>query len=465
MNSPTEPDDSETRGLARLLTPEGMALLDSLGPYDPDSSLSLSKSLRAQGHDPELVSAALTQSRLRAKARTKFGDFARHMVFTRDGVEQATRWSVAALHAQRFAQAGIRHVVDLGCGVGADSLALAALERTVTAVERDPVTAAAATLNLTGWPGARVVCAAAESLDLAALENGAADGVWLDPARRVTGAGGTRRVFDPEAFSPPLSFVTGLARRGLAVGAKIGPGIPHDHVPEDAEAQWISERGDVVEAVLWFNAVRRPGVARAALVLGHDAAGPGAPASEPTAETGSGTHETGSAANGDTGGGADGNGTSGGDRAASSAAELTSDSWQSPPPEGDLLGPVGRYLYEPDGAVIRAGLVTDLAERLGAHLVHPSIAYLSSDTLVRTPLARAYEVREVLPHTVKVLRRWVKEQDVGTLEIKKRGTDVTPEQLRRQLAPRGTRRATLVMTRLAEAGAERRVVLAVNPLN
>ena len=483
MNSPTTSHDAETRGLTRLLTPEGMALLDSLGPYDPASSLSLSESLRAQGHDPELVSAALTQSRLRAKARAKFGDFARHMVFTRDGVEQATRWSVAALHAQRFAQAGIEHVVDLGCGVGADSLALAALERTVTAVERDPVTAAAATLNLTGWPGARVVCADAESLDLTALENGPADGVWLDPARRVTGAGGTRRVFDPEAFSPPLSFVTGLARRGLAVGAKIGPGIPHEHVPEGAEAQWISDRGDVVEAVLWFNAVRRPDVARAALVLGHDAAGPGSastspgvgpadpgnpvPARTPESTPGSAAPSAAAEQRGTAVPGARAERTEG-DRAASSgvqAAELTSDSWQSPPPEGELLGPVGRYLYEPDGAVIRAGLVTDLAQLLRAHLVHPSIAYLSSDTLVRTPLARAYEVREVLPHTVKVLRRWVKEQDVGTLEIKKRGTDVTPEQLRRQLAPKGTRRATLVMTRLAQAGAERRVVLAVNPLH
>ena len=112
--------------------------------------------------------------------------------------------------------------------------------------------------------------------------------------------------------------------------------------------------------------------------------------------------------------------------------------------------------------MIRAGLVTDLAQRIGARLIHPAIAYLSSDTLVHTPLATAYEVREVLPHTVKTLKKWVREQDVGTLEIKKRGTDVTPEQLRKQLAPRGSQRATLVMTRLEQAGKERRVVLAVN---
>ncbi|RKQ36885.1 class I SAM-dependent methyltransferase [Kocuria tytonis] len=426
MTASTAPDDAETRGLLQLLTPEGLRLLDSLGPYDPDAALSLAESLRAQGHPPELVSAALTQSRLRSRARAKFGEFARHMVFTRHGVEQATRWTVAALHAQRFAQAGIEHVVDLGCGIGADSLALAALERTVTAVERDPVTAAVATLNLTGWPRARVLCADAQTLDLGTLDDGPVQGVWLDPARRVTGDGRTRRVFDPEAFSPPLSFVTGLAETGLAVGAKLGPGIPHEHVPSAAEAQWISDRGDVVEAVLWFNAVRRPDVVRSALVLGQ--------------------------------------GTAGGP-AASAAAELSSGSWQSPPADGALLGPVGRYLHEPDGAVIRAGLVTDLAQRVGAHLMDPSIAYLSSDTPVDTPLARSYEVREVLPHTVKVLRRWVREHDIGTLDVKKRGTDVTPEQLRRQLAPRGSQRATLVLTRVMEAGGQRRVALAVNPLD
>ncbi|WP_330445436.1 methyltransferase domain-containing protein [Kocuria rhizophila] len=424
MTPPTAPDDAEAHGLARLLTPEGRELLDSLPPYDAAASLALNETLRAQGHDPELVAAALTQSRLREKARAKFGEFAQHMVFTRDGVEQATRWSVAALHAQRFAQAGIGHVVDLGCGIGADAMALAALDRTVTAVELDPLTAAAATLNLTGWPHARVVCADARSLDLRSLEAGPAQGVWLDPARRVTGDGRTRRVFDPEAFSPPLSFVAGLAEAGLAVGAKLGPGIPHEHVPPGAEAQWISDRGDVVEAVLWFNAVRRPDVARAALVLGRGA-GP----------------------------------------AASSAVELTARTWQSPPADGALLGPVGEYLHEPDGAVIRAGLVTDLAQCLGAHLVHPSIAYLSSETPADTPLARSYAVREVLPHTVKVLRRWVREHDVGTLDVKKRGTDVTPEQLRRQLAPRGTRRATFVMTRVVDSGRERRVVLVVDPLD
>ncbi|MFC4905136.1 class I SAM-dependent methyltransferase [Kocuria oceani] len=420
----------EATDIAPLLTDEGRRLLAQIGPYDADDALAAATRLRAQGHDAELVSAVLTQARLRTRARAKFGDFAEQMLFTRAGLEQATRLRVAALHARRFADAGLAHVADLGCGIGADALALASLDRRVTAVELDETTAAVALLNLRPFPEATVLHADAASLDLDALPGGPPDGVWLDPARRETSSSGTRRIFEPEAFSPPLSFVEALAARGLPVGVKLGPGIPHEAVPAGCEAQWVSDRGDVVEAVLWFNAVARPGVRRAALVL---------------SEHGS--------------------------------TELTSPEDLDLAHADAVVGPVGSYLYEPDGAVIRAGLVTDLARRLGARLIHPRIAYLSSDELVRTPLARAYRVREVLPHTVKVLKRWVREHEVGTLEIKKRGTDVTPEQLRRQLAPKGPGRATLVLTRTdpapvpdggpgsgARAG-ERRVVLVVETVD
>ncbi|ALU40633.1 SAM-dependent methyltransferase [Kocuria flava] len=412
----------EATEIAPLLTREGMALLDSLGAYDGTGALEEVSRLRAAGHPPELVSAALTQARLRTRAREKFGDFAGRMLFTRAGLEQATRLRVAALHARRFADAGVRHVADLGCGIGADALALAALDRRVTAVERDETTAAVATVNLTPFPEAAVLHADAEDLDLAALPGGPPDGVWLDPARRTTSSSGTRRLFDPEAFSPPLSFAEALAARGLPVGVKLGPGVPHEALPPGCEAQWVSDRGDVVELVLWFGAVARPGVRRAALVLG-----------------------------------------------AHGSAELTSPRDAAPAHEDAPLGPVGTWLYEPDGAVIRAGLVADLARRTGARLVHPRIAYLSADEHVPTPFARAYRVREVLPHNVKVLRRWVREHGIGILEIKKRGTDVTPEELRRRLAPKGPHRATLVVTRTGtgEGGrdGEQRVVLVVETVD
>ncbi|WP_314302367.1 methyltransferase, partial [Kocuria palustris] len=365
----------------------------------------------------------------------KFGEFAQHMLFTQDGLEQATRLSVSALHASRYVQAGVRRVADLGCGIGADAMTLASAGLDVTAVELDETTAAVATVNLTPFPETRVVQADVQSLDLDELPGGRPEALWLDPARRET-AGASRRIFDPEAFSPPLSFVQALADSGMPVGVKMGPGLPHAAVPEGCEAQWISHRRDVVEVVLWFGALARPGIRRAALVMGEQ-----------------GHHEL-----------------------------ISSEPFPDPDDapltvsedSDDAVPPIaaGDVVWEPDGAVIRAGLVQDLGDRLGARLVHPRIAYLTASDVQdpSTPYARAYRVREVLPHTVKVLKSWVKQNRIGTLEIKKRGTDVTPEQLRRQLKPSGPNRATLIVTRLWDSDeqgrtGERRAVLVVEPMS
>ncbi|MCU1572818.1 MAG: SAM-dependent methyltransferase [Micrococcaceae bacterium] len=397
--------------IAPLLTPEGWELLASLGPYDERDAFALNESLRKAGHSPELVSAVLTQSRLRTRAEAKFGEFARQMIFTQAGLEQATRLNVAARHAQRFAAAGVESVADLGCGLGADSLALASLGLKVTAVEQDETTAACATLNLLPFPEATVVQADATQMDLTDVE-----GVWMDPARRTTTTSGTTRLFDPEAFSPPLSFARRLAAEGFPVGVKMGPGIPHSAVPQECEAQWISVEGDVVEAGLWFNALARPGVRRSALVLGPHG-----------------------------------------------AAEMTS---TTPYEEGQQdvdLGPAEGYLYEPDGAVIRAGLVADLARSLAGHLLDEHIAYICAPTLLETPFARAYRVLEVRPFHIKSLKAWVRQNRIGVLDIKKRGMSTTPEEVRRQLltgSGKGPNKATLVLTRI---GTER-VALVVEPL-
>lgn len=396
--------------LAPVLTPEGWELLNSLGPYSEAESLRLNEQLRSAGHSPEVVTAALTQSRLRAKAQTKFGPFAARMLFTPAGLEQSTRLSVAARHAQRYVTAGLRRVADLGCGIGADSMALATLERDVTAVELDETTAAAATMNLLPWSNATVLNADASTVDLTEY-----DGVWLDPARRTTSSSGTTRLFDPEAFSPPLSFVESLADTGMPVGVKLGPGIPHDAIPANCEAQWVSVDGDVAEVVLWFNTLGRENVRRSALLIGADG-----------------------------------------------ATELTSNSDFGN--DDDVpLGPVEGYLYEPDGAVIRTGLVADVARQIGGHLVDPKIAYICAPDLVETPFAKAYRILDVMPYNVKALKAWVKANGIGVLDIKKRGTSVTPEELRKQLlagSKKSTQKATLVLTRIGED----RVAVVVDPV-
>ncbi len=410
------------RSLSLLLSPDGWALLGALPPYDERLAMVLSERLQKEGVDPVLVAAALTQSRLRAKGREKFGDFADGMLFTAAGLEQATRLTVGARHAHRYTAAGCTRVADLTCGIGGDAMALSALGLAVVAAEVDELAAAVATVNLRHFPEAEVRHVDGLALDLAPDGADRVDGVFADPARR-TAAG--RRRHDPAAYTPPLDDVLDVRHRVPALGVKVGPAIPHTAVPDDAEAQWVSVDGDVVEAGLWFGPLAPDGPGRTALVLrGEQATTLRAPeGGVPTAD----------------------------------------------------VGPPGSYLYEPDGAVIRAGLVSLVAERVHGRLLDPTIAYVTSDHLARPhgepgdtgeagpdvrALATAYRVLDVMPFGLKRLRTALRERGVGRLTIKKRGTAVVPEQLRKQLDLRGDAEATIVLTRVG--GAQQ--VLLVEPV-
>ena len=116
------------------------------------------------------------------------------------------------------------------------------------------------------------------------------------------------------------------------------------------------------------------------------------------------------------------------------------------------MRPVGRCLYEPDGAVIRAGLVTAVAAGVNGGLVDEHIAYVTSDDAFRTPFARSYEVLEELPYKEKHLKAALRARGIGRLTIKKRGVDVVPDDLRKRLSLHGEQDATIVMTRVAGKG-------------
>lgn len=406
----------DAASLTKLLSPEGWALLNALPPYDEKKAMVLATRLRSEGIDPDLAAAALTQSRLRAKARSKLGSFADGMLFTTDGVEQATRLIVAALHARRYLAAGVTKVADLTSGIGADSLAFAGVGLQVLATDVDELTAALATVNLRAFPEAEVRHTDGLSLDLAAE---GVDGIYADPARRTRGG---RRIFDPAAYAPPLDAVWALREKFPALGIKVGPGIPHHGLPADAETQWVSVDGDVVEAGLWFGPLAPDGPGRSAHVLRTD-----------------GTERT------------------------------RSRTLHAGPDDAELVpavGAVGAYLYEPDGAVVRAGLVAHAAAELGGRLVDRTIAYVTTDSPAPAPpsgtaaIATGYRVLDVMGFNLKKLKSYLRERDVGRLTVKKRGTAVTPEQLRAQLSLKGDAAATLVLTRVAG----RQHVLVVEPM-
>ncbi|WP_343243154.1 methyltransferase domain-containing protein [Streptomyces sp. SID12501] len=375
---------------AALLTPEGRALLDEVRGTEPARELAVATRLR-RAHPVELVSAALGQERLRQRAVAKFGaGDAGRMFFTPNGVEQSTRASVAAYRAGRFRELGVTSVADLCCGIGGDALALARAGIRVLAVDRDPLTAAVARANVEALGIGDLV--EVREADVTDIDTTSYDAVFVDPARR----GGRGRIFDPEAYSPPLSWAVAAARKAPLAALKIAPGVPHEAIPADAGAEWISDGGDVKEAVLWFGT--EPGVVRATLLPG------------PRVLIGRGL----------------------------------------PDPQ---VRSVGRYLYEPDGAVIRAHLVAEVAEEVGGGLVDETIAYVTADELRVAPYASAYEITDQLPFGVKKLKALLRERGVGVLTVKKRGSAVEPEELRKMVKPQGPNSATVFLTRVAGAPA------------
>lgn len=312
-----------------LFTPQAVEVLASLPPIESKANVVQNVSaLRKRGLSAEMTSVVLLQQRLRTKAAGKFGEFAARMFFTEDGLQQATRLSVAARHAARFRDAGVSHVADLGCGIGGDALALAGLGVRVTAADRDEVTAAIATYNLAPFDNAEVVHGDAETLDLTAF-----DALWFDPARRSS----SKRLSNPADWSPSLSWVFDVATRTPA-GIKLSPAIDQSILPADAECQWIDDRGDTVECVVWTGSLARPGIRRSALVLSDGE-----------------SHEL-----------------------------VSADEDSSVP-----LGAIGTFLYDPCGAVLRAQLLGKLARELDATLITDQIAYLTNDSGTESPSPNA----------------------------------------------------------------------------
>ncbi|MFI5890623.1 methyltransferase domain-containing protein [Actinoplanes sp. NPDC051513] len=376
--------------LARLRTPEGVNALATAAAVDHGDPLAAASALRSRGFAPELAAAALTQVELRRRATAKFGERAARMFFTRPGLEQATRAVVADRRAARLAAAGVRSMADLGCGLGSDAMAAASAGIDVYAVEADPLTAAIAAANVAALgldDRVEVDCADATTVRVEDY-----DAVFADPARRRAGRG---RVFDPRSYSPPWDFVAALAGRVPCTVLKLAPGIDHALLPPGAEGEWVSVDGDLVEAAFWCGPLAAA-PRRATLLPG--------------------------------------------------GAELTGSGEVRAP-----VGPVGAYVFDPDPAVVRSHLVAEFAASIGGRLADPDIAYVYADEPAETPFGRRLEITDVVHFSLKRLRALLRERGVGRLEIRKRGSALEPDQLRRDLRLSGPEAASLVLTRVAGA--------------
>ena len=222
--------------------------------------------------------------------------------------------------------------------------------------------------------------------DVRAADLAGVEAVFVDPARRH---GGKRDFRESE---PPIAWCLALTERVPAVGVKAAPGLPHELAPPGWELEFVSVGGDLKEAALWSPPLATVGRRATLLPDGHT---------------------------------------------------LVPD----PGPAVECLPP-GAYLMDPDPAVTRAGLVEELARSLGAWKLDPEIAFLSLDSPVTTPFARTLRIEESLPWNLKRLREVLRGLNVGAVDIRKRGSAVDVEDLRRRLKLTGNRRVTVALTRM-----------------
>jgi len=371
--------------LDALRSPAGEAALLEAATLAPDEAAYLKAHERLRKRYPaDLAQAAIETVLLRRKAARKFAH-PEGMFFTRDALEQATTEPLARYRAARFAGLGV--VADLCCGIGGDALALARVAH-VIAVDRDPLHLRMCGLNL----AAHGLADRATLLegDVLALTLPPIDGAFIDPDRR----GGGRRVLSVERYAPPLSALLARLPAGLPVGVKLAPGLDRDELtPHPGEVEFISFGGELREAVLWSGPLAGPRH-RATLLP--------------------------------------------------SGATLFAPKPATMPPADDPAG----FLYEPDSAVIRADLVGLLAEHLDAWPIDDGLALLSADELRPTPFARIHAVEAVLPPRPKAVREYLREHDIGRVQVRRHGVEIDVADFERQVRPEGAGFRTVMLTRV-----------------
>ncbi|GIX05187.1 MAG: hypothetical protein KatS3mg114_1056 [Planctomycetaceae bacterium] len=374
------------------------ALLETIAS-SRDNELALQDRLRSR-YPAELVRAALELVALRRRAVAKFSR-AQEMWFDRRGLEQATAEFVAIHKAQRFA-AHVAHesVWDLCCGIGGDSIGLgSSTAGELRMVDQQPVATLRACWNALAYGVSveRLVPVHRRVQDLLPDLRGA--WVHLDPDRRPTGGPRMHRLAEHD---PPYSWMRTLIDTARGGALKLGPASRLSGQFPACEIELISLFGECREATVWFGELRSTASWRATVL----------PA----------------------------------------GVSITGHPLQTRAPQSTLQA----YIYDPDPAVVRAGLVDVLAEQLGLCRLDPAEEYLTSDRLVHSAFLQTFEVLREVPADARHYRDAVRAAAWGQVEIKCRHLPIPVEQVRRRLDLTGTEAGVLLFVR--NAGKSRAVL-------
>lgn len=357
--------------------------------------------------EPDLVRRAIEIVFTRRQA-AYMGAWAEQGLFTRESIEQSSHPAVAARHAKRFQHC--RHVLEIGTGAGIDTAALAKAAKQVTTIERKENVAQMARHNLDrqGIKNVAVIIGDASQL-IPTLDLELFDGLWTDPARRDAGG---NRAYNPEDWSPPLSFVLELAIHGPR-GIKISPGTNLPALPDHITREWIGLKDECLEQTLWSGV----------------------------------------------------EGTDGSVYLADADFE-----WVPPPlqlEQSDCF-PIteleGKWLVEPHAALIRSGHLESFYAQHEMMVLDPHIAYAAARIAPQPhPLFKSFKVLDAFPFSLQLLndklaaRRWNSRS-----EIKKRGFSETTDELRRKLKllPAQDKQSSFGVVFVTRIGADHYAILA-----
>jgi len=347
--------------------------------------MSLQTALRKRFPD-DLVRAAVQLVELRKRATTKFTR-ASEMWFDRQGLEQATSEPVARHKAQRFAG----RVWDLCSGIGGDGIALAERCEEVVIVDSSPVSTLRAAWNAEVYGIAeriRPVCATVESL----IGDVAGELIHVDPDRRPGSGGRAMRIED---YVPSLDVLRSLQQTARGGAIKLSPASNFGGKFADVEIELTSLSGECKEATVWFGELAGTSPFRATVLPSGDTL-----AGHPLEEV---------------------------------APQTTLD----------------RYLFDPDPAIVRAGLVDLLAVRLGVSRLDAAEEYLTGPQPVESPFVQCFAVETELPNNERQIRDALRHSSFGTLEIKCRHVPIRVEALRHRLPLPGSEPGVLIFARIA----------------
>lgn len=379
------------RSFKELLTSKGAEALQAatyLAPRESDylfhfQSLSMK-------FPPDLTRAALETAILRGEALVKF-PFANRLFFTRQALEQASSAEISTYRAERYRS--FAQVADLGCSIGGDTFALARIAP-IFSVDNDVLRLAMAGANLQALGLAEKAQLIQADLAFPLPFKRRSTALFFDPGRRSN----QRRIFSVQQYLPPLSIIQQWLPGFPALGVKISPGVDLAELAGyDAEIEFVSFRGELKEAVLWFGPLKSVYVRATVLPGPH---------------------------------------------------QLVTLHPNQPVTNFTEISDPKAYLYEPDPAVIRSGLVTTLAGMLDASLFDPDIAYLTADTYHPTPFARAWQIEDWFSFQLKRLRTYLRQHHIGQVTVKKRGSPLEPDFLIQQLRLQGELERVIVLTQL-----------------